>query len=78
MIARMEEQGHVERRADGSDRRAVRVFLTPAGRDLNYLAEFHEQLNQILLDGLSPAETRQLFDGLHKVIANARTPDKAE
>lgn len=32
LVDRLEKQGLVERRADNSDRRAQRVWLTPAGR----------------------------------------------
>lgn len=38
-LARLEQSGYVRRREDPADRRAVRVYLTPAGRRLRPMLE---------------------------------------
>ncbi|OCW55791.1 MarR family winged helix-turn-helix transcriptional regulator [Hoeflea olei] len=72
IIDRMAERGLVTRNASADDRRAVRVHVTPLGRGLSHLADFHERVNARLLEGIAPDEAETLFRLLRKVDANAR------
>ncbi|GEK80443.1 MarR family winged helix-turn-helix transcriptional regulator [Agrococcus baldri] len=62
--------GHAERRAHPSDRRAVLVALTPSGeRMMQTMQRDHAQLADALVEGV-PAEDREALDrGLASVIA---------
>ena len=75
IVDRMAENGLVRRAPDPANRRTVRVHLTEAGRALDHLANFHEEVNRRLLAGLNPEEARTLFDLLERVDANARKSD---
>src|ERR1700731_902747 len=62
------ENGLIERRADPTDRRAKRLFLTPAARPLlERLAALGEDLMATALDGLAPAEIDALLGRLTTV-----------
>ena len=53
LLDRLAENGLIERRADPNDRRANRLFLTPAARPLlERLAELGEDMMETVLDGL--------------------------
>lgn len=53
LIDRLEEAGYVERRGDANDRRARRIFMTPAGKMLvRRMQVVSEKLNATLLEGI--------------------------
>lgn len=61
LVSALARDGHVQRRADDTDRRAAVVRLTPAGRrHFLAMAAAHEALVSDLLRGLSAAERRTL------------------
>jgi len=65
--------GLIERRADPEDRRAKRLFLTPAARPLlARLTELGEELMQTALAGLSGPEIGSLLAQLSTVKENLR------
>ncbi len=71
MVARMEGAGLLERRSDAGDRRLVRVFLTPRGRELeDVLNRELSELSEVALEGLSPTERADLVRYLRKVREN--------
>lgn len=72
IIDRMIERGLIGRRSDAADRRASRVFLTAKSERLRHLQTFHEDINAILLRGLSEEESEALFAVLDRVRNNAR------
>lgn len=64
----LEKEGLVARHADASDRRAISVSLTPAGRRLfDRIAAAHEQWVVELLGGLSLSEKAQMQAQLGKL-----------
>ncbi|MBI3945261.1 MAG: MarR family transcriptional regulator [Armatimonadetes bacterium] len=68
LVDRMEREGLVERRRDGADRRVVRLFLGPAGREkLARLGDPRECCPETLA-ALSPAERRRLVSLLRKLV----------
>ncbi len=71
IVDRMVENGLVRRGADPADRRAVRVFLTEAGRALDHLADFPARVNAVLTAGLDPADQHRLATLLEHVLDNA-------
>lgn len=72
-LQRLERRGFVERRADPDDTRATRVFLTPAGRDLETaIAAQWEQLEERTLAGFSLDERTFLRRLLRRVEDNIR------
>jgi DNA-binding MarR family transcriptional regulator len=79
LIARMAEQGLVERAADPQDGRVVHVQLTDAGRELiaTRRATRAERVSS-LLAALSPAERAALIAALPAMnaLAAARTDDQ--
>jgi DNA-binding MarR family transcriptional regulator len=61
LVYRAERDGVVERRADPSDRRLSRIYLTAKGRELILqLLPQHAQHVSELLTGLDPNERREL------------------
>jgi MarR family transcriptional regulator, transcriptional regulator for hemolysin len=72
----MERAGLVERRRDPSDRRAVRVELTDAGRELhNRLRTNVIAFDQRLREGLDQAELGDLRTILTKLEDNVRSDE---
>jgi MarR family transcriptional regulator, transcriptional regulator for hemolysin len=67
-VDRMEEAGWIERRADPSDRRARRLYLTDKARPiLGRIWSVANETRDEALAGLSPAEGDQLIDLLSRV-----------
>jgi DNA-binding MarR family transcriptional regulator len=64
-LARLEQSGYVSRREDTADRRATRVYLTAAGRDLRPMLESAAQAcieeMTATLDGSERQELRRLL-----------------
>lgn len=60
-LKRMEEQGYVRRETDPMDMRAVRVFLTDAGKalDASHLDRIH-RIDEVIMRGISEEETQIL------------------
>jgi len=71
VLDRLESKGWIRRERSSEDRRAVQIWLTPAGRALEEpLMEILNDLNQLALDGLAPEEQTQLIAALEKVGRN--------
>jgi DNA-binding MarR family transcriptional regulator len=71
LVDRAEQRELVERRPDPTDRRAVKVVLTPSGR--RTVNRFHTQVTQRLcstLTGLSDTERERFNRTLAKLTAN--------
>lgn len=65
--------GLIERRPDPEDRRAKRLFLTPAARPLlKRLTELGEDLMETALAGLPPGDVTALLSGLTAIKDNLR------
>ena len=65
--------GLIERRPDPEDRRAKRLFLTPAARPLlEQLTELGEDLMETALAGLPPGDVTALLGGLTAIKDNLR------
>jgi MarR family transcriptional regulator for hemolysin len=69
----LSENGLVERRSCPNDRRAKRLFLTPAARPLlDRLSELGENLMTTALAGLDQSETSALLTSLTTIKENLR------
>jgi MarR family transcriptional regulator for hemolysin len=69
----LSESGLIERRSDPDDRRAKRLFLTPAARPLlDRLSELGEDLMTTALAGLDQAERSALLASLTTIKENLR------
>jgi MarR family transcriptional regulator for hemolysin len=67
------DNGLIERRPDPSDRRAKRLFLTPAARPLlERLSDLGEDLMETALAGLGPDQVAALLASLSTVKENLR------
>ena len=67
-LDRLEADGLVERRADPTDRRRLRVFVTPAGRGrLKELHKVAERMDADLRSILTPGEVDVLGDVLMRI-----------
>ena|SRR6266567_4020223 len=74
LLDRLEAKALIRRARSAEDRRAVRVFLTPAGRELERpLSEILSAINEQALEGFSPDDRRQLVDALQRVGENLGT-----
>ena len=73
-IGRMEAQGFVERRADGSDQRLTKVYLTETGRNsVEVIAKSVEACTAQALAGFSGKEMRNLLKLLKAVDENLKS-----
>lgn len=71
IVARMEEEGLVERRAQPGDRRVVNVYLTREGRNAAArVIDCRAEVDGIAWRGFSDDERQQLSDLLGRVIEN--------
>ncbi|PQV63575.1 DNA-binding transcriptional regulator, MarR family [Abditibacterium utsteinense] len=71
VLDRLEHKRLVRRERDESDRRAVKIVLTEAGRALEApLAKIVKQVNEHALAGLSDSEREQLFGFLERIERN--------
>jgi MarR family transcriptional regulator for hemolysin len=73
LLDRLAENGLIERRADPNDRRANRLYLTPAARPLlGRLGKLSASLMEIVLAGLDRRAREQLLHNLSVVKDNLR------
>ena len=71
LIDRMEAAGWVQRRADPSDRRVYRLFLSEKVKPLlTEIVAVSAEVNAEALAGIPPAEAELLFSLLNRVYAN--------
>jgi MarR family transcriptional regulator for hemolysin len=73
LVDRLCDNGLIERRADPHDRRAKRLYLTPAARPL--LARISDQIEELsgtILAGIKPAEIDLMLGKLGQVRDNLR------
>src|SRR5215210_7112458 len=72
LIDQLERAGLAKRRLHPQDRRAREVLITPKGRQaLERARELAEEVEGVVLQGLSPAERRRLVTLLRKAFAAA-------
>ncbi|HXE98858.1 MAG TPA: MarR family transcriptional regulator [Solirubrobacterales bacterium] len=72
LVDQLERAGLARRRLHPQDRRAREVLITPKGRrTLKRARELAEEVEDSVLQGLSPAERRQLVTLLRKAFAAA-------
>jgi DNA-binding MarR family transcriptional regulator len=68
-VRQLEEAGFLERQPHPTDRRAVQLFLTPAGQELHEQTyAFRRQTFERLLSGLTPEERETLLSLLEKAL----------
>jgi MarR family transcriptional regulator, transcriptional regulator for hemolysin len=73
LIDRLELSGHVERRADPSDRRLRRVFITPRGYDvIEQMQSIGRDLNGVIMKGVHFDQIHVAEDVLHQMKENLR------
>lgn len=73
LIDRLEASGHVERRADASDRRAKLVSVTPRGEAvINQMAAIGTELNSLILKDITPEDIQGAEQVLHRMKENLR------
>lgn len=71
MLDRLEEIGHIRRTGSSSDRRAVKIVLTPQARGLKDKYEaVSEQMNEIFYRGFEENEVEAFEAYLGKVLEN--------
>ena len=71
MASNLESKGFIKRLTCKDDRRAVRLYLTEAGKELgNEVIPIAEQFNEIVTDGISREELLQLEKVLTKINVN--------
>jgi Transcriptional regulators len=77
LLDRLERDGWVERRADPSDRRAKRIYLTKKVEPvIKTIQKLGAEVRQQALAGLSEAEQTQLMELLQRMRSNLSNRDK--
>ncbi len=78
LVARRWAAGLVERRAEASDGRVNRLYLTPAARPLMAkLRVLRDEINQTALSHLKPNEADHLVAQLEQIKENVRAAYRA-
>jgi MarR family transcriptional regulator for hemolysin len=73
LLDRLADNKLIERRADPNDRRANRLFLTPAARPLlEQLADLGQDMMATVLDGLDAKTIERTLRDLERVRENLR------
>ena len=73
LLDRLSDNGLIERRSDPEDRRAKRLFLTPAARPLlEHLDRLAEELMATALAGIDPAAVKAMQANLSIAKGNLR------
>ena len=73
LVARLETTGLVERRDDGNDKRAKRVYITDRGYEtIRKMMDVANALNDEILEGISDEERRNTEETLVKVRENLK------
>src|SRR5579863_308625 len=73
LLDKLSDSGLIERRPDPDDRRAKRLFLTPAARPLlKQLSVLGEETMASTLEGLAPKDVEQMITQLAIVKENLR------
>ncbi|HXD45572.1 MAG TPA: MarR family transcriptional regulator [Pseudolabrys sp.] len=74
LLDRLAENGLIERRADPNDRRANRLYLTPAARPLlKQLSALGEDMMETVLDTIDETARDRLLKDLDAIKNNLRT-----
>ena len=74
LLDRLEAKGLIRRERSVEDRRAVQVYLTPAGHEMKQpLMEILTVLNEQALEGIGPIERSQLLVALKRIGENLGT-----
>jgi DNA-binding MarR family transcriptional regulator len=69
LVDKLEKDGLVERRLDSQDRRAIRVFITPAGELVaDQLRQLAYQFNSELYDLLGEGNQKEYMHGVKNII----------
>jgi len=78
-VRQLEDAGFVTRQSDPQDGRAVQLFLTPKGQELQQRTyEFRCQKFERLLIGLTPQERSTLLDLLERAIQAAENENQGD
>jgi MarR family transcriptional regulator, transcriptional regulator for hemolysin len=73
LVDRLCANGLIERRADPNDRRAKKLYLTPAARPLiARIIDRVEELSVTVLDGISPGEVELMLSKFSRARENLR------
>src|SRR3954464_7051424 len=73
LVDRLCDNGLIERRPDPTDRRAKRLYLTPAARPLlDRISEQVEELAETVLAGVDPVDEALMIEHLNAVKENLR------
>lgn len=78
IVDRMVDKGFLLRTPDAHDRRTIRIDATKAAKELSHLAKFFEDINAVLLNGFSKAESDMLFSLLERAEQNANNWNEAD
>jgi len=79
LVDRMQASGHVERRPDPNDRRAVRLYLTEKAEPLRLrLYSYGVETRAAALSGLSMAEQEQLMNLLTRMRGNLAVTEEGQ
>lgn len=78
LLDKLEEKGLIVRASDPTDRRALRIQLTDAGRDIyNQCSASSDRVRDRAFAGLSTSEREQLISTLERVRANLSNTESA-
>lgn len=71
LVDKLEREGLVERKLDPQDRRAIRVFILPKGKEIaQEIANRAVDFNAFLLDIIGECNQKEFIHGLNNIINN--------
>jgi DNA-binding MarR family transcriptional regulator len=71
LVDKLEREGLVERKLDPQDRRAIRVFILPKGKEIaQEISNRAVDFNALLLDIIGEYNQKEFIHGLNNIINN--------
>ena len=78
-VSQLEDAGFIDRQPDSKDGRAVHLYLTPVGQELNQRThEFRSKKFERLLSRLNPQERTTLLELLEKAVQGVELEEKGK
>ncbi|HWP98476.1 MAG TPA: MarR family transcriptional regulator [Syntrophomonadaceae bacterium] len=69
LVDKLEREGLVERRLDPQDRRAIRIFILPKGKQIGEEADhWASEFNALLYDLLGECNQKEFVHGINNII----------
>jgi DNA-binding MarR family transcriptional regulator len=79
LLPQLEKRGLIERRGDGRDKRVLRLFLTPEGKDITEKAmEIQTALIDLVMGGTAEGKCLEVAEHMEKIVGILLADDNGQ